>query len=390
MNVNAINPLTKYDIYVANSAEDTISVINGGKEIETILVGLNPVAMIEVNSGTEKFIYVINKKGLISIISPSDKKVVKLLQLPGLMSNIFNSNLAVNEDNSKLYIANINSVHKSNGWISVIDIANQSIEISIPVMVGPTYIAITKSAYPGADKLYVTNNDSHTISVIDLTTNKVTSSFLVKHHPDRIIISPDNKYFFIQFQDGNEIHYGSVKTDTIIGEVKTHTFKTRCIEISWDGQLLYAGVKHHRSADNSSSKLRVYNLIDKFHLHAVISLIPHAADVRMIQQINITEDYDNIYISEYHNNKNTEIFKLNRHITSNTIEKEKSLHIRHYPGFFTITPDKKYLILASVGSNSLFYVNADSLEIEETIDTTTAPHLNGPELIIAIESTQAN
>lgn len=387
--------LKKYNIYAANANSDIVSVVNNGKIIKTIQMGMNPVAMafVKTTIDNNEFIYVVSKLGDISIIQLSDNTVVKKLKLNGVVLYNFNANIIVNNSLSRLYIASANSKSGYNGTVTVINTEEQTIVTSIAVQMNPTVLAMTynkkynssidpdaSDTLPNANKLYVINEGSRSISVIDLISNSVTKSFVVKHSPETIVVTRDNKYFVIGYQHGQEVHFGDVQSDTITGEKKTSNCKTRALAVSRDGKLLYIGGKRSKSGDYDKTKLLISDISNSFHLVDIIMLDRKPADVKLIEQSKIDEYYDAIYVSVFYENKKNYLYKLRRHNESNQITKEKSLHLEHFPGFFAITSDGKYVILSFPHYNKISIFDADSLKL-----LTDIPIDNGVNIFLIVD-----
>jgi YVTN family beta-propeller protein len=144
-------------VYVANSKDDTVSVINGSnKVIDTIKVGHYPNS-VAVNFNNNKTYVANSNDGTVSVINGSDKviDIIKVGENP--------NSIAVNPNNNKTYVANSND-----GTVSVINGSDKVIDI-IKVGENPNSIAVN----PNNDIVYVANSDSDSISIIDGITEQL-------------------------------------------------------------------------------------------------------------------------------------------------------------------------------------------------------------------------
>jgi YVTN family beta-propeller protein len=93
----------------------------------------------------------------------------------------------VTPDGSKVYVTNVNS-----NTVSVIDTATNTVIATIPVGTTPQGVAVT----PDGSKVYVANSDSNTVSVIDTATNTVSATTPVGSYPVAfgVFIHPPSKF----------------------------------------------------------------------------------------------------------------------------------------------------------------------------------------------------
>lgn len=382
-----------YNIYVTNTVSSTVSLIENNIVTKSILVGQNPVAMVLVKGANqEQFIYVVCRYGDISIIRLSDNTVMKTLRLNGMVNDHFNANIVFNSVLSRLYIACYNKDPKDNGYITVINTIEHTIETSINVQQHPTVMAMTNNKpspqdesneLPDANQLYVINEGSRSISIIDLNNNSIIKTLDVKHSPETIVTTPDNKYFFIAYQTGDRIHIGDIKTNTIIGEKATPSSKTRYLYVSKDGKLLYAGLRHNNRKLHGNSKFMVIDIRNDFHTINDIKLAHlRPNDVKMIQEVPINDDYHAIYLLRHFQNKKNYLQKLVRQVSNNIIDNEKSISLKHACGYFAVTPDNRFVLVSFPGPNKIIYYSTDSLMLYKELTLG-----GGPTLLLVVDKT---
>ncbi|WP_319436181.1 beta-propeller fold lactonase family protein [Mycobacterium sp. RTGN5] len=104
--------------------------------------------------------------------------------------------LAVSPDGSHVYVVN-----NSDGTVSVINTATNSVTATIPVGSGPQQVAVS----PDGTRVYVTNGASNTVSVINTSTNTVTNTIEVGTLPDGIAVSPDGQHIYVANSGSNTV-----------------------------------------------------------------------------------------------------------------------------------------------------------------------------------------
>lgn len=185
-------------VFVANSGSDsapgnTVSIIETStNEVSTISVGFGPSG-IAITPDSSK-VYVANSIGTVSVIDTSTDNEVKRIPVgfePGGMA-ITPTGCAV----SKAYVTNF-----GDGTVSVIDVQNDTV-IGDPIRVGlgPRGITLT----PDCSKVYVANSFSNTVSVINTSTNKVTT-IPVGSNPVVAIIAPDGSKVYLANSGSNTV-----------------------------------------------------------------------------------------------------------------------------------------------------------------------------------------
>ena len=129
--------------YVANSVDNTVSVINTATNtvIATVPVGLGPIGVAITPDGTRVYV-----------------------------TNSLSDDVSVIETTGNTVIATV----------SVVDLSGNR---------GPLGVAIT----PDGRRAYVTNSVGDVVTVIDTASNRVTATVLVDSHPSWVAITPDGR-----------------------------------------------------------------------------------------------------------------------------------------------------------------------------------------------------
>jgi superkiller protein 3 len=199
-------------IYVANENSSTISEIdsNSDKVVRTIKLPFRPND-IEINSN-KGILYVSTTEveGLSSLIrvgATEDENLIKkwlpkasftfptdnfqLLQVDTRPTRI-----AVDNDANRSYVSNYYS-----NTVSVIDTEKNNVNKTIPVREGPNGIAVD----PEEERVYVANERNNTVSVIDTKGNNVIQNIPVGVYPTSIALNPANNTLYVTNAGNNTV-----------------------------------------------------------------------------------------------------------------------------------------------------------------------------------------
>lgn len=190
-----ISVFAQYRVYVANSQDNTISVIDTAtnRVVATIDALPSPSGVAASPDGAR--IYVTHStRNYISVIDTRQNRVIATITVGDGPTA-----LAVTPDGASLYIV------RSGNMVSVIDTATNKITATITVGSNPRGIAIT----PDGAFAYVTNSGNGNVTVIDTTKNVKVDQILVAAWPQGIAITPNGESAYIA-TGGADIIGGSV------------------------------------------------------------------------------------------------------------------------------------------------------------------------------------
>lgn len=370
--------LGDYDLYVGNSGMNIVSHIHNDSLEDNIIAGISPIAMIQINNESESFVYVFCKDNNIYVINVEDNQVHKTIELPGLLENYNAHNIALSNDQSTLYVSNTDPDSGVSGWVSVIDVSQHTLKNSIQVKGKPIGLALTNNGYESTGKLYVISKVVHSLSIIDTFTEEVTRSFFLSiDEPQNLVITPDNRYFIIGYKSSGKIHIGDTQTDSIIRSVYSNNSKNNNLTISIDGTLLYiCGKRSTTDESQDKTELRIYDISNDFRFVRVMTLNDKDTDPRMIIECKKDDDnHTSIFISAETCSKRAYLYRIDRDIHGNCFTLKNSREFTNeFNGFFTITPDSKYLITANQYRNSISYIDSKSFRSELIIRLRKSPN----------------
>ena len=179
-------------VYVANSGNNTVSVINTATNqvISTIGVGSSPQGLAISPDGTK--VYVANGgSNTVSVINTATNALVDTK--PGtkpidpIVVGTSPQGVAISRDGTRVYVANSGS-----GTVSVINTATNQVISTIGVGSSPSAVAVT----PTGDRVYVANRSSNTVSVINTATNTVVP-ISVGSAPTAVAVSPNGTRVYV-------------------------------------------------------------------------------------------------------------------------------------------------------------------------------------------------
>ncbi len=118
--------------------------------------------------------------------------------------------------------------------LSVIDTTTDKVTTTINVGSSPVGVAIN----PDGTKVYVANSKSNDVSVIDTATNTVIARVPAGSSPKGVAVSPDGKKVYVTNLASNTISVIDTTTNTVVSTVKTGKSPTG-VAVSPDGKKVY-------------------------------------------------------------------------------------------------------------------------------------------------------
>jgi YVTN family beta-propeller protein len=186
-------------LYVTNSDDNTVSEIDATTNtvIDTVGVGKYPFGVVVTPDG--KKIYVAsNVGGTVSVINIATDTVESTLNVGSGLG------VAIASDGAKVYIAN-----EQSGTISIIDTATDTVSAKVKVEGGPYNVAVT----PDGTKAYVANGVN--VCVVDMNKNIVTTTIKAGESPYGVAVTPDGTKAYVTDLFDNNISVIDTTTDTI-------------------------------------------------------------------------------------------------------------------------------------------------------------------------------
>ena len=200
-------------IYVTNHDSASVSVIDAASDtvIKNITVGNDPYHLIYASTTTGGKIYVANidfsntVQDSISVISTSIDEVIATIPLPMGVDPQF---LLYNPDNQKVYVSNQGSQR-----VSVIDTVTDTVETTISLgQSGPSHMAYDSIN----EKLYVVNILSDSVSIIDTDTNTLNDTIALGGDPRFVVFDSIHQKMYVANLGSDEIAVIDSQSDQLL------------------------------------------------------------------------------------------------------------------------------------------------------------------------------
>ena len=202
-------------VFVTNERDGTISVIDAAadKVIDTIMTGGRPRG-IRI-SANNKHAYVAVSTPLNTKPKPGDDRVCVYDTSSGALIRTIQvgvdpEQLAIDQDERRLYVSN-----EDTGTATVIDIANGKVPATLVTGIEPEGASIS----PDGRWVYVTAETSNTVTVIDTSSLTVADTILVGARPRDTAFSPDGSRAYVSAEIGQSITVIDVETHKVINTV---------------------------------------------------------------------------------------------------------------------------------------------------------------------------
>ena len=277
-------------------------------------------------------IFVIN----ISAQEGSEQNVISPKSNPIINSGSFPIGIDINPITNKLYVAN-----QFSNTISVIDTDKSKVEKNIDVGNSPYDVEVN----PFSNRIYASNRDSDTISVIDGFTNKELSKITVEDSPLGIGINLGRGWVYVANLDSNTI--------TVIDAIDNHIIK----------KLKYASLPYDIVINPLTNKVYVSDLGKDSVLvldgsnNTLVSTI-HVGSKPSVLAINTQTN--TIYVSNFSNDT---VSVING--TSNKIETH--VKVGHNPVGIAVNPRINKIYVNNMADNTISVINGTTNKVMENI-----------------------
>jgi YVTN family beta-propeller protein len=212
-----------------------------------------------------------------------------------------------------------------------------------------------------ADTVYVPNQGSNTISLIDTTTNTSTGTITGLFSPAQVIFSPDGKFAYVILSSSDPAQIAVINTATQL-VTTTLSFPTQdtdhplSIAITPDGTKLYVGT-FNLFTDNTS--VGVYNLTTNtttaFDINSAASDFPGVG-------MAITPDGTKAYVSD-----STFVYSINT--ATNVVS--SPITVGNFPRDIAITPSGTQAWVTNQNDGTVSVINTATNLVTNTITLTS-------------------
>ncbi len=333
----ALSPLTgqasqNYQVYVSNEKSGDVTVFNGSDNqvLSTIPVGKRPRGIHASPDGSTVY------------VALSGTPVAAPRQLDAKGNPIFEKAKDDDDDDSA-------KADKTADAIGVVDVAKRKLTGKISAGSDPEEFSLSKDG----TKLYASNEDVKTASVINIVTGKVEHIIVVGQEPEGVATTPDGKRFYVTCEAGGEIYVIETAGYTTVGHFKVNA-RPRSMDF-----LSGTGIGFIPS--ESTGEL---NVIDTVNLKVlkVIALPPGSRPM----SVKVASNGRKIYVS---NGRAGTVSVLDSH----TYELLNTIKVGVRPWGMAISPDGKFLYTANGPSNDVSVVDLEANKEIARVKAGTSP-----------------
>ena len=271
----------------------------------------------------------------------NEQKVISLKSSPIINSGSFPIGIDINPITNKLYVAN-----QFSNTISVIDIDNSKVESNIDVGNSPYDVDVN----PFSNRIYSSNRDSDTISVIDGFTNRELTSIRVGDSPLGIGINLATSWIYVANLNS--------KTITVIDAIENHIIRT----------LKYAALPYDIVINPHTNKVYISDLGKDSVLvlegsnNTLVSTIPVGSKPTVLA---INTETNTIYVSNFWNNS---ISVMNG--TSNKIE--NTVKVGENPVGIAVNPRTNKIYVNNLADNTISIIDGLTNKVIKKISLESA------------------
>lgn len=253
-----ISPSAAPRLFVTNERSGTITVVDTSTDqvIDTIAVGARPRGITFSGNGERLFAALTDLPGRSGKITPGRRGIAEIDLSTGEVLAMFDGGsdpetVASNHDGNRLYISNEDA-----GTATVVDTTTGRSVATHIVGIEPEGVTIS----PDGKWVYVTAETSNTVSVIDTAAEKVVASFFVGSRPRAATFSSDSRWAWVTGEIDGNVSYVDVSKHEVIDEVDLPSpSKPVGVVISPDGKAAYVAAGHANAVariDTASRKLQ--------------------------------------------------------------------------------------------------------------------------------------
>ena len=217
-----------YNISVFNTSSDnfyTATIMNVGEYL------LCDMAL--GNSDSRLFCALGGYEPVVKVIDTTSNSYIQTIPLPRLKDGDIGQpwGIATHRNGQTAYVAMGSAV---GGEVVFINTLSNSIQGSVTVGQNPFGLDVT----PDGKKLYVANNNSATVSVVDTVKREVISTIQVGLSPLRVAVTPDGSKVFVTNKASNTVSIIDTNSDILISNLPVGKEPVG-VAISRDGKMAY-------------------------------------------------------------------------------------------------------------------------------------------------------
>ncbi len=230
----------------------------------------------------------------------------------------------------------------------VFDVGTTTVTWFIAELLNPNFVNSTCTfdvdVQSSRSLIYIPNLFSNNVSVINPTTNLVTTTIPVGINPVDLRMSPEGSKVYVANRGSNTVSVINTATNTVTATINVGT--PSALELSPNGSRLYV-------ANTNSNTLSVINTAT----NSVLTTVTMGTNPAHIE---IKPDGSRIYVVNYSSNNVTVV-----DASTNTVV--KTIGVGNNPSFADLSPDGARLYVTNYASNNVSVINTASNTVIATI-----------------------
>jgi YVTN family beta-propeller protein len=306
-----------YQIFVSNEHSGTVTVINGAdfKTTATIPVGKRPRGIHASPDGKTVYVAVSGTP-----IEPPPK-------LDANGNPIFQKSHDDDDDDDK------SKSDKSADGIALVNVAQKKFLRKIPAGSDPEQFALSSDG----KRIFVSNEDTGTATVLDSATGKVAAFIPVSREPEGVGVRPDGKVFYVTCETAGDVFAIDADNFKVIGQIRIG-LRPRNIDFLPDGSRAFV----------PSESAGEINLIDSQN-QKLLKTVSLARGTRP-QCVRVSLDGRKLYAS---GGRSGTVCVID----PTTLETLNTIKVGQRPWGIALSPDGKYLFSANGPSDDVSVVD---------------------------------
>jgi YVTN family beta-propeller protein len=250
--------------------------------------------------------------------------------------------VSVSPNGRVIYVANQNSNN-----ISVINTGADTVATTIPVGTGPAGVSVS----PNGSLVYVANESSNTVSVINALTNKAFSTITVGLMPFGVSVSPDGGRVYVTNSTSNTVSVINTETNTVIVTIPVGS-SPHGIAVSPDGSRVYV-------ANENSNTVSVLNTLT----YTVVATITVGSAPF---GISVSSNGSNVYVANQFSGTVSVINTANNAVTA-------SLPVGNGSTGISVSPDGGMAYVTNQDDGTVSVINTSTNSVSATIGGFSGP-----------------
>ncbi len=230
--------------------------------------------------------------------------------------------------------------------VSVIDTSTNAVTTTIAVGATPNNIAIT----PDGSEAYVANSGSNDVSVIDTSTNAVTTTVPLSTEPQGVTFTPDGQTAYVTNYTGSSVSVISTSNNAVTGTIGVGTGPYG-VAVSPNGLTAYV-------TNSGDSTVSLINTADD----TVTNTIPVGAGP---EGVAVTSNGLDVYIADSGDGTVSDLNTVN--------ETVGTIPVGSAPNTLAVTPDGLSVYVANGSSDSVNVIRTSDDTFTGSIAVGTAP-----------------